>query len=225
MSPEFKFAFRKTLPVLFAYLPLGAAFGLLFGTLGYPWYFAGVSALIVYAGAAQFLAVGLLAAHASLTEIFLATLFLNIRHIFYGFSFMDRFKSWGRSRYYLIYALSDETYSILSSNSFDDPEADRRFCRNITVLNQIYWVTGCTLGGALQADFSIPTNGFEFVLTALFTVMTIEQALDKRHPLPFVLAGIGALLALVWQPAQMLLISLSVVFMGLAASFRRLGIR
>ena len=112
-------AFRASIPVLFGYLPLGVAFGLLFNALGYPWYYATLSGLVIFAGAAQFLSVGLLAAHAGLMSIFAATLFLNLRHIFYGFSFLHRFPERGWRRYYLIFTLTDETYSVLTASRRD----------------------------------------------------------------------------------------------------------
>lgn len=220
MSPEFSRAFRITLPVLFAYLPLGAAFGLLFGALHLPWYFATLSGLIVYAGAAQFLSVGLLAAHAGLAEIFVATLLLNMRHVFYGFSFFHRFKGSPWVKAYMIFGLTDETYSVLTAHPIVDPDEDRRFCLYVTVLNQLYWIIGCTAGAILERNFHIENQGFEFVLTALFTVLTVEQALRTRRALPFMLAAIGGLLAIALFPNQMLLASLAVVSLGLVASYR-----
>lgn len=220
MPPEFSRAFRTTIPVLFAYLPLGAAFGLLFGALHLPWFYAALSGLIVYAGAAQFLSVGLLAARASLTEIFVATLLLNMRHVFYGFSFFHRFTGSRWAKAYMIFGLTDETYSVLTSHPSENSDQDRRFCLYVTALNQFYWVLGCGVGSILERNFHIENQGFEFVLTALFTVLTVEQALRVRRKTPFLLATVGAAFAIRFFPNQMLLVSLILVSFGLMVSYR-----
>src|SRR5690554_5038165 len=135
-------AATRTLPVMFGYLPLGAAFGILAIEIGVPWWGALLMSLLIYAGAGQFLAVALMAAGAGLLEVVVATLMLNSRHVFYGLSLLKRFQGAGRSKPYLIFALTDETYSLLTSQSTDHSIAWR-----ISVLNQLWWTLG-TLGGA-----------------------------------------------------------------------------
>ncbi len=208
-------AFSATLPVLFGYLPLGTAFGLLFGTLDYPWYFSPLSGAVVFAGAAQFLSIGLLAAHASLTSVFAATLFLNLRHMFYGFSLLRRFPERGWRRFYLIFALTDETYSILTAAKPGDRGEDESFIFRVAALNHSYWVAGCALGGLLGRGARFDARGFDFVLTALFVVLSVEQALAVKRAFPFVVAAAAAAFALRAFPNQMLLASLTFVFAAL----------
>lgn len=194
---------------MFGYVPLGLAFGVLFAQLDYPWYFATLMAVTVYAGAAQFLAVGLLAAGAGLVEIGLATLLLNARHIFYGLSLAPRFPPKGLSRLYLMFGLTDETYALLASSKPPAAATATRFYLQVTALNQLYWISGCTLGALLGGAVTFDTRGLEFTLTALFVVLVVEQALAVRDPRPFLIAlASGAVALLVAGSEHMLLVAL-----------------
>lgn len=205
-------ALRASIPVLFGYVPLGMAFGLLFtDKLGCPWPYAALSGLVVFAGAAQFLSVGLLAAHAGLAEIFFATLVLNLRHIFYGFSLFHRFSDNPWLRPYQIFSLTDETYSVLTASRPLPTEEDERFCLRVALLNHAYWVLGCALGGALGSGLRLNVSGLDFTLTALFAVLAVEQALTVRDAFPFLVACAAAAAALLIQPSQMLAVSLAIV--------------
>lgn len=181
---------------MFGYIPLGLAFGVLFSQLGHAWHYATLMAITVYAGAAQFLAVGLLASGAGLLEIGIATLLLNARHIFYGLSLAPRFPKSGLSRLYLMFGLTDETYALLTSSNPPSPENATRFYVQVTALNQLYWVIGCTLGALLGAAFPLQADGLDFTLTALFVVLAVEQAYAIRDPRPFLIAGVSALIVL-----------------------------
>ena len=110
-----KTALKISLPILFGFVPLGIAFGLLFQELNYPWYFASLMGIIVYAGAAQFMAIGLLAAGVGLVEIAMSTFLLNSRHMFYGIAFLESFGNWNLRKLYMIFGLTDETYALMTS--------------------------------------------------------------------------------------------------------------
>src|SRR5690554_3486063 len=140
-------AATRTLPVMFGYLPLGAAFGILAIELGIPWWGALAMSLAIYAGAGQFLAVALLAGGAGLLEVAVATLMLNSRHLFYGLSLLKRFQGAGRYKPYLVFALTDETYSLLTSQPAAE-QRDHALAVRISALNQLWWTLG-TLAGAL----------------------------------------------------------------------------
>ncbi|MEH6824741.1 MAG: AzlC family ABC transporter permease [Motiliproteus sp.] len=203
-------ALRASLPVLFGYLPLGMAFGVLFSDLGYHWIFATLMGLFVYAGAGQFLAVGLLANHAALMEIAVTTFLLNSRHLFYGISLVGRLRNRSWRRIYQIFGLTDETYSLLTSTRLPEGLDEAAFQFRVTLFNQLYWVLGCTLGAWLGGQISFSTAGIEFVLPALFMVLVIEQYRHIRHPAPFVLAVVmGMLTLLLISRDQMLLISIA----------------
>ncbi len=196
------------MPVMFGYVPLGIAFGILFADLGYHWLLASLMGVLVFAGAAQFLAVGLLANQAGLVEVFTATLLLNIRHIFYGLSLIGRLPASGWQRWYMIFGLTDETYALLTTINIPDHIDRSQFKFLVTALNQAYWVFGCGLGGWLGGQLTFSTIGMEFALPALFMVLAIEQYKVVRQPALFVFAfaiGLGTLLFI--SRDQMLLIS------------------
>lgn len=199
-------AFRATWPVMFGYIPLGLAFGVLFAQLDHPWYYATLMAVMVYAGAAQFLAVGLLASGAGLFEIGVATLLLNARHFFYGLSLAPRFPRSGLSRLYLMFGLTDETYALLTSSNPPAPEKAASYYVQITALNQLYWVLGCTMGALLGSAVSLNTHGLDFTLTALFVVLAVEQAYAIRDPRPFLIAVVSGLIAIAIIDSQHMLL-------------------
>ncbi|RCV92135.1 branched-chain amino acid ABC transporter permease [Vreelandella rituensis] len=190
---------------MFGYLPLGAAFGILAVEMGIPWYAAMAMSFLIYAGAGQFLAIALLASGAGIIEVAVATLMLNSRHVFYGLSLLKRFQGAGWRKPYLIFALTDETYSLLTSQSGSNA-ANHSLAFRISLLNQFWWVLGTLLGVAVGSAKLFDSQGIEFALTALFIVLTLEQARRLRQALPFIIAlgtGFGALL---WLPDQHLLL-------------------
>jgi len=224
MTPQLKIAVRQTFPVMFGYVPMGMAFGVLFSELGYPWYFASIMGIVIFAGAAQFMAVGLLAAGAGFIEVTVTTLLLNSRHVFYGLSLLQEFKVKGWRRWYLIFGLTDETYSLLTSMKGDKDVTQQSISDLqliITALNQSYWVIGCTLGVLIGEQLSFNTQGLEFTLTALFVVLVIEQYKSVKSFAPFAIALVSGALAL-WlaTPQNMLLVSLSLSLALLLMKYR-----
>lgn len=193
-----KEAGKLTLPVMFGYLPLGAAYGILAVEVGMPWWAALLMSLIIYAGAGQFLAVALLAAGAGLMELAVATLMLNSRHLFYGLSLLKRFQGAGWRKPYLIFALTDETYSLITTLPTEHGN-DHGLALRVSLLNQIWWVLGTIAGVLAGTTLAFNSQGIEFALTALFIVLTLEQARRLRRWLPFAIAlitGLGGVLLL-----------------------------
>lgn len=216
--------FRLTLPILFGYLPLGTAFGVLFATqLDYAWWIAPLMGLVIYAGAGQILAVSLLAASAGLVEVAVAMFVLNARHLFYGLSLLGQFRGAGWRKAYLIFGLTDETYSLLTSRprTADRPHEQQLDFR-ITAFNQAYWVLGCTLGALLGELVAFNSTGIEFALVALFIVLTIEQfkALGDAFPIwsGALAAGIAMLLV---PPAHQLIAGIAIVTAVLLGHYRK----
>ena len=160
-KPLLQTAFKETIPVLFGYIPLGMAFGILFNQLGFHWIYAALMSLTIYAGAGQFMAVGLLANHAGVVEIAVTTLLLNSRHIFYGISLINKFKTRGWRKFYLIFGLTDETYSLLTGAKPPEDKDKTSFYLLITALNKSYWVIGSTIGAILGANLSVDTSGLD----------------------------------------------------------------
>ncbi len=205
----FREAFKTTIPVFLGYIPLGVAFGFLLDGAGYHWGYAFLMSLFIYAGSGQFLAVALLAAGSGLTEFIIATLLLNLRHAFYGLSLLDKFSDVGRIKPYLIFALTDETYALLTTTEVLSEGSKSRFYFYIAALDHLYWVTGSVLGAVLGSLMDFNLEGMSFVLTALFVVLTIEQYFSSEARFPFIVAiGAGILSLILFNSDNMLLSSI-----------------
>lgn len=202
-------AFKTTLPVLFGYIPLGMAFGLLLAGAGYHWIYALVMSIFIYTGAGQFIAVALLAAGAQLMEFVTITLLINLRHSFYGLSLLDKFSGVGKVKPYLMFALTDETYALLTTTTVPEGASKARFYFYISALDHLYWIAGSVLGAVLGSMLRLNLEGLTFVLAALFVVLTIEQYYASRERFPFMAAiGAGVLSLLLFSPDNMLLLSI-----------------
>jgi len=189
-------AVKTTLPVFFGYLAIGIPFGLMIVNAGYPVWIAPVMSVTMYAGAGQYIAVGLFATGASPGTIVLTELLVNIRHIVYGLSLITRFKNAGKWKLYLIFALTDETYSILTSCDVPDGADTGKYYGTIALLDQSYWIAGSVIGAATGKLIPVSLTGVDFALTALFAVLLIEQ-LEKSHDfLPAVIGIIAACAAI-----------------------------
>lgn len=202
-------ALKTTVPVFLGYIPLGMAFGLLLDNAGYPWIYAFIMSAFIYAGAGQFVAVALLAAGAGITEFAVATLLLNLRHSFYGLSLLSKFSDVGKVKPYLIFALTDETYALLTTTEVPKSGSKARFYFYIAALDHLYWIAGSVLGAGLGSMLSINLEGLDFVLAALFVVLTIEQYFHSNTRFPFQAAlGAGILSLVLFSPDNMLLLSI-----------------
>ncbi|MFO7527188.1 MAG: AzlC family ABC transporter permease [Marinobacter sp.] len=217
--------FRLTLPILFGYIPLGMAFGVLFSTqLDYPWWAAPLMGVLIYAGAGQILAVSLLAVGAGMVEVFVAMFVLNARHLFYGLSLLGQFRGAGWRKAYLIFGLTDETYSLLTSRPRGpDRHHEQELDFRITGFNQCYWVIGCAIGALLGENVAFDSTGIEFALVALFIVLTIEQykALKDGFPIWTGAAAAGIAMLLL-SPSHQLIGAIVIVTAVLLVHYRHL---
>lgn len=216
-------AFRASLPVMFGYVPLGMAFGVLFQNLGYAWYFSPLMAVLVFAGAAQFMAVGLLAAQAGLVEVAVSTLLINSRHLFFGLSLLQRYRSRGLRQFYMIFGLTDETYSLITSTHAPEAKDEQTYYLLLTAMNHSYWISGCAAGALLGSLVTFDSTGMEFTLTALFMVLVLEQWKKLRQPFPFVVATLSAVLALLLYKDQMLLLAITLSTAVMLLRWRQRG--
>ena len=195
-------AFQVWVPVLFGYLPLGIAFGFLMTSAGAPWHAAAVMSLFVYAGSAQFLSVSLLNSGLGLWEIGMAVTLLNVRHVFYGLSFLDRYRVDSVRKAYLLFGLSDETYAILSDG--DGGDDDPKFCLLLTAFNHSYWFASTLFGAILGTRLGVSPRGLDFALTCMFAVLTVEKAHTDRRRWPYLAGAAAATAALLLMPSRML---------------------
>lgn len=184
-------AFLDTVPVMTGYLVLGVGFGLLLRQNGFGLGWAFAMSLFIYAGSMQYLAVGLLGGGASLVTAALTTLMVNARHLFYGISMLDTYRGAGKKKPYLIFALTDETYSLVSGRKLPEGEGKFRYCFLVSLLDQCYWVAGSVLGSAAGMMLPLNLEGIDFALTALFVTVFVEQWLSTKDHKP-ALTGVGA---------------------------------
>ena len=186
----FRAAFPKTIPIIPGYVFLGIAFGILLTNLGYAWYWAVLMALVIFSGMTQFVLVNMLAPGLSVFSTFLFMLSLNARHLFYGLSMLEKFKIMGKAKPYMIFSLTDETYSLLCSAKAPEGVDEKQFCFLIALLDHSYWVLGCLLGGVIGSLITFNTTGIDFSMTALFITIVIDQWRETEEHRP-VLIGFG----------------------------------
>lgn len=184
MNQLLRKALKQTVPVMVGYLVLGAAFGLLLYKAGYSYLWALLISLLVYAGSMQFVLISFLQGPIGLLSIIITTFSVNSRHIFYGISFIEKFKKMGKRRLYMIFSLTDETYSLLCSTKSEDSQEESNLIFLMSLLNQSYWIIGSFLGNLLGSIITFDTSGVEFSMTALFVVILVEQWLTTKNHLP-----------------------------------------
>ncbi|GHV40513.1 hypothetical protein AGMMS49546_14560 [Spirochaetia bacterium] len=213
----FTAAFKYSVPVLLGYLAIGVAFGLLLADAGYPWWLSPVMSVVMFAGAGQYIAVGLFAAGTSLWEACLVQLVVNARHMAYGLTMLKRFKKAGIYKYYLIFALSDETFALLSSLPDEEAGPDReRFMFSVALLDHCYWIAGSVIGAVAGSLIPFNMEGIGFALTALFIVLMIEQILRVKRPGIFIISAGAAVLAVFLLPGRVSLLSAMTLSLALA---------
>lgn len=193
-----KSAFPFTIPVMMGYLFLGIAFGVLLSSKGYGVQWAFFMSIIIYAGSMQFVAVDLLCSVFNPLAAAIVTLMVNARHLFYGLSMLERFKECKKTKLYMIFSLTDETYSLLCSTKTPEGVDKQWFMFFIALLNQSYWIIGGVLGAWVGSLFRFDSTGIDFAMTALFIVIFVEQWESTKNHWPALL-GLGVtFLALRW---------------------------
>ena len=175
-----KHSFILSLPVFFAYFPLGIVFGVLFTHSGFSWYFAPIMSAVVYGGSVQFVALSMMTNTASVWAIIAATVFIAFRNSFYGLNLLDRFKTNWLIKSLLIFMLVDATYALLVLNPPKDGENDLRFCFWVSLFLYVYWVAG-TLVGSIFAQWIPPFKALSFILPAFFMVLAVDYFIAKRR--------------------------------------------
>ncbi len=170
-----KYAFRASLPVMAGYIVLGVGFGILLESAGYSWVWAFVMSLAIYAGSMQYVTINLLTGGASFITAALMTLMVNIRHLFYGITMLEKYKDTGASKPYLIFSLTDETFSLVCSPELPEDVSRKKYYLFVSLFNQFYWIAGSVIGAVIGSAAALNTAGIDFSMTALFTVIFIDQ--------------------------------------------------
>lgn len=226
MKKVFLYSIEKSIPVLVSFLPVGIAYGILMQTIGYNWIWTAGTSFFVFAGSLQFLMVNFFAGGVSMVTVALMALLLNSRHIFYGIPFIEKWHDYGFWKYFLIYALPDESFSLHCDNDFDDGnERHKMFSYVITAaLVFFYWVAFSILGTLIGTLINFDTSGIDFALTALFIVILIEQMRSAGNILPALIAFISAVLCLIFiGPSNFILPSLLITVVILLVFKAKIG--
>ena len=176
-----KAAFPKTIPILASFLFLGLTYGIYMNVSGFSFVYPMIMSAVIFAGSIEFVTVSLLLSAFDPVQALLLTLMINARHLFYGISMLDKYRNTGLKKIYLIFGMCDESFSINYSAEIPDDVDKGWFMFFVTLLNHLYWFTGSTLGGIFGSLIHFDTKGIEFVMTAMFTVIFLEQWLKEKN--------------------------------------------
>lgn len=214
-----RYAFKRSLPVMAGYLVLGMGFGILLEAKGYSVVWAFVMSVFIFAGSMQYVAVDLLAGGASLISTALMTLMVNARHLFYGISMIDRYKDMGAKKPYLVFALTDETYSLVCSGDVPEGVDQKKYFFWVSLMNQSYWVIGSTAGALIGSLLVFNTAGIDFSMTALFIVVFVEQWKSAENHLSAVIGvTVSVACLLIFGPDSFLIPSMIAIAAVLTAA-------
>lgn len=198
MKKVLKKAFLSSIPVLTGYLVLGFGFGIILKSYNYGILIAFVMSFLIYAGSMQYVAIGLMTGGASLLTVALTTLMVNARHLFYGISMLEKYKNVGKRKPYLIFSLTDETYSLVCS---DNKEIEDKYKKDyylfVSIFNHSYWIIGTIIGVLIGTFINFNSEGIDFALTALFVTVFLEQWLSSKNHKPALIGVIVSIICLI----------------------------
>lgn len=211
-----KKAFTATIPVMTGYLVLAIGFGILLKTKGYGVGWSIAMSGFIYAGSMQYLAIDLLCGGASLVTTAVTTLMVNARHLFYGISMVERYQDTGKKKPYLMFALTDETYSLVcSEESVKGIKEPKEYYFLVSLFNQSYWVTGSVIGSLLGNIIPFNVEGIDFALTALFVTIFVEQWLTTKNHIPAMVGVVSSVACLLIFGAESFLIPTMMIIVAL----------
>lgn len=222
-KPLLRTAFLDTVPVMAGYVFLGFGFGILMHLSGYGVLWSGAMSLFIYAGSMQYVAVSLLTSGASLMTAGLTAFLVNARHLFYGISMIDAYKNTGKKKPYLIFGLTDETYSLVSQLQIPEGLSRTGYCFWVTLFDHVYWVGGTLLGALAGKVLPINFEGVEFALTALFVTIFVEQWLSTKKHGPAILGVAATTLSLLIFGKDVFLIPSMVIIASCLIIMSRTG--
>ncbi|MBQ5555819.1 MAG: AzlC family ABC transporter permease [Erysipelotrichaceae bacterium] len=197
MRPSIKTALRDSLVILPGYLVLGIGFGVLMDTKGFGLLHSFLMAVFIYAGSMQYVGVELLASAASYLTVFIMTIMVNIRHLFYGIGMLDKYKDLKKHKLYDIFALTDETFSIACNRKMSGLNKEDYYFY-LSLFNHCYWIAGCVLGSILGDVLPFDFRGIEFSMTVLFIVIVIDQWEKNKDHTPVILSFIASIACLIY---------------------------
>lgn len=211
----YSYAFQKTIPVMVGYLFLGAAYGILMQTGGYGIGWALAMSVFVYAGSLQYASIPMLAASVHPLYAFLMALMINARHLFYGISMLGKYNGMGKRKPYLIFGLTDETFSVVCDEKVPEEMSAGKLYFLITLFDQCYWVLGTLLGCIAGGFITFNSTGLDFALTALFVVIFVSQWMEQKDHSPAITGVAASAICLVVFGADAFIIPAMIVIMAI----------
>ena len=218
-----KTVFLDTVPVMTGYVFLGFGFGILMQQNGFGVLWSGAMSLFIYAGSMQYVAIPLLTSGASLLTAAVTAFVVNARHLFYGISMVDAYKGMGKKKPYLIFGLTDETYSLVSQLHIPEGIRPGGYCFLVTLFNHIYWISGTILGALTGSLLPINYEGVDFALTALFVTIFVEQWLSTKKHGPAIVGVAATVICLILFGADIFLIPSMAIIAACLTLMRKTG--
>ena len=213
-----KAAFPYTVPIFAGFWFLGITYGIYMNVSGFPFWYPMIMSIVIFAGSMEFVAANMLLGAFNPIQAFFMTLMINARHLFYGISMLDKFKGTGLKKYYLIYGMCDETFSINYSADIPENVDKGLFMFFVTLLNQLYWVTGATLGGIFGSLIKFNTEGLDFAMTAMFAVIFTDNWIkEKNHTGSILGLALSALCLIIFGADNFILPAMAAILATLTA--------
>lgn len=221
MKKAFKCAFPYTIPIFAGFWFLGLTYGIYMNVNGFSFLYPMLMSQTIFAGSIEFIAVNMLMGAFDPLQAFAMTLMINARHLFYGIAMLDRFRGMGWKKIYLIFGMCDESFSI--NYTADIPEdVDRGwFMFFVTLLNHFYWFSGATLGGIFGSFLHFSTEGLDFVMTAMFVVIFLEQWLKEENHFSAICGLVVSLLCLILFGADQFMVPAMLAILGVLTLLRK----
>lgn len=194
---SFKYSLERSVPILIGFFPVGTVYGLMMSATGYNFLWSAAASLFVYAGSLQMLMISFFQSDMSILTIAVTALLLNSRHMFYGLSFIEKFRSYGGWKWFLIYGMPDESYSLLCSYVPREGVEEKWVHIFSTGLIWLYWIAFSVLGGLVGQLITFDTTGIDFALTALFIVILLDQIKSTGMKLPALIGGVSSVLCII----------------------------
>lgn len=224
MKITIKEALLASVPIMMGYIVLGMAFGILLESKGYGVLYALIMSVFIYAGSMQFVAIDLLASGATIITTIIMTLLINARHLVYGLSMIKKFEGMGKLKPYMIFSLTDETYSLLVSSKAPKGCDEKYYLFFISFFNQCYWIIGGVIGSCIGSLLQINTKGLDFAMTALFIVIVLEQFLTShKHIYTYIGFIISILCLIVFGADSFIIPSMISIIISLIVMYKKGG--
>lgn len=217
----FKTVLIKTLPVMAGYVVLGIGFGILLKVSGYGLFWALLMSIFIFAGSAQYVGIGLISGGVSIFTAALTIFMVNARHLFYGISMINKYKGAGKRKPYLIFALTDETYSLVCDGDYPEGVDKYKYWFWISLFDQSYWVIGTVIGSVLGTILHFDSTGIDFSMTALFVTVFVEQWLSTKEHRPALVGLLATLLSLIIFGQDSFLVPAMILITGLLFAMRK----